>query len=59
MGTERFISIVQKGLFVKSVLLVALVLGITLAKPAMNTVVAGAHKVCQFAMKSAEKCEKV
>ena len=59
MSTEKFMSVVQKVMFVKSVVLVALVLGITLAKPAMDTVAAGAHKVCQFAMKSAEQCEKV
>lgn len=58
MPAERIISIMQKGLFVKSAFLSALVLGIVLAKPVTGTVVAGVHKVCQFAMKSAVPCEK-
>ncbi len=59
MNTEKFLSVVQKVLFVKFTLLVTLVLGLMLAKPVTDSVVAGAHKVCQFAMKSSVQCEKI
>lgn len=60
MGTEKlFLSIIQRGLFMKSTLLASIVLGIVLAQPVKQTVVAGAHKICQFAMKSSVQCEKV
>lgn len=59
MNTEKFLSVVQKGLFVKFLLLVTLVLGLMLAKPVTDSVVSSAHKVCQFAMKSSVQCEKI
>jgi len=59
MKEERMFAIVQNSLFLKSAILSIAVLGIVLAKPVTNTLVAGAHQICQFTMKSIEQCETI
>jgi hypothetical protein len=59
MNEERTFAFVQKGLFLKSAVLSIAVLGIVLAQPATNTVISGAHRICQFTMKSIERCESI
>ena len=55
MKEERIFAIVQKSLFLKSAILSIAVLGLILAKPVTNTLVAGAHQICQFTMESIEQ----
>jgi len=59
MKEESIFAIVQKGLFVKSAILSIAVLGLILAKPVTNTLASGAHQICQFTMKSVERCETI
>ena len=59
MKEERMFAIVQKSLFLKSAILSIAVLGLSLAKPVTSTLASGAHQICQFTMKSAERCETI
>jgi hypothetical protein len=57
MNDERIFAYVKRGLFLKSAILSIVVLGLVLANPVTGAVVSGAHQICQFTMKSVERCE--
>lgn len=59
MNEERILDFVKKSLFLKSAILSIAVLGVVLAKPVTGTVVSEAHQICQFTMKSVERCETI
>jgi hypothetical protein len=56
MREERLVSVVQKGLLIKSILLSVLVFGIVFSHPAVNLLQVGAHQVCQWTAKHAQHC---
>ena len=59
MNEERMLSITKKSLFLKSMLLSVAVFGVVLAHPLTGAVMSGAHKVCQWGMRSAERCQNL
>jgi hypothetical protein len=56
MHEARWISAVEKGLFVKFGLLTLLVFGLVFASPAAQLLKAGAHKICAATLMKDSGC---